>query len=72
MADFYKNSNTLIGTKSRISGLALRAVDTTWSHGEGEEVVGPMLSLLMAMTGRGEACVDLSGAGVATLRSRSY
>lgn len=72
VADFYKGSNTLIGTKSRISGLALRAVDTTWSHGEGEEVVGPMLSLLMAMTGRGEACVDLSGAGVTVLRSRSY
>lgn len=72
VADFYKGSNTLIGTKSRIAGLALRATDTTWSHGEGEEVVGPMLSLLMAMTGRGEACVDLSGAGVNTLQSRSY
>lgn len=72
VADFYKNSNTLIGTKSRIAGLSLRATDITWSHGEGEEVVGPMLSLLMAMTGRGEACIDLSGPGVPTLQSRSY
>lgn len=72
VADFYKTSNTLIGTKSRIAGLSLRATDTTWSYGEGERVEGPMLSLLMAMTGRGEACVDLSGPGVPTLRSRSY
>ena len=71
VADFYKGSNTLIGTKSRIAGLSLRATDTTWSHGEGEEVSGPMVSLLMAMTGRSEACVDLSGPGVATLQSRS-
>lgn len=68
VADFYKGSNTLIGTKSRIAGLALRATDTTWSHGEGKEVVGPMLSLLMAMTGRVSACDDLEGPGVPRLR----
>lgn len=71
VADFYKTSNTLIGTKSRISGLSLRATDTGWSHGEGDEVAGPMMSLLMAMTGRGEACADLAGPGVAALESRS-
>lgn len=68
VADFYKGSNTLIGTKSRIAGLALRATDTTWSHGEGKEVVGPMLPLLMAMTGRVSACDELEGAGVPRLR----
>lgn len=71
VADFYKGSNTLIGTKSRIAGLALRATDTSWSYGEGKEVVGPMMSLLMAMTGRISACEDLVGPGVARLRGES-
>jgi len=71
VADFYKSSNLLIGTKNRITGLSLRATDVNWSHGDGEEVAGPMLPLLMAMTGRGAACDDLEGPGVATLRQRS-
>lgn len=71
VADFYKGSNLLIGTKNRITGLALRATDASWSYGEGEEVAGPMMSLLMAMTGRGVACDDLTGPGVETLRKRS-
>jgi uncharacterized protein (TIGR03083 family) len=69
--DFYKGSNTLIGTKSRIDGLALQATDTDWSHGSGPAVEGPILSLLVAATGRAAACDDLTGDGVATLRSRA-
>ena len=69
-ADFYKNSNTLIGAKNRIAGLALHATDEEWSHGQGQAVEGPLLSLLLAMTGRGDACADLSGPGVETLRNR--
>jgi uncharacterized protein (TIGR03083 family) len=71
VADFYKGSNLLIGSKRRIEGLTLRATDTDWSHGTGPEVSGPMLSLVMAMTGRKEPLADLIGEGVATLRSRS-
>jgi uncharacterized protein (TIGR03083 family) len=71
VADFYKGSNLLIGSKNRIAGLALRATDADWSHGTGPEVSGPILSLVMAMTGRKQADDDLSGDGVATLRSRS-
>ena len=69
VADFYKNSNALIGTKSRISGLSLRATDADWTHGEGEEVTGPMLPLLRAMTGRSKACDQLQGPGVDKLRA---
>ena len=69
--DFYKTSNTLIGTKGRITGLTLGATDTEWSHGSGPLVEGPILSLLVAATGRAEACVDLSGEGVAALRERA-
>jgi uncharacterized protein (TIGR03083 family) len=70
VADFYKGSNLLIGSKSRIAGLALRATDADWSHGTGPEVSGPLLSLVLAMTGRKAADDDLAGDGVATLRSR--
>lgn len=70
VADFYKGSNLLIGSKNRIAGLALRATDADWSHGTGPEVSGPILSLVMAMTGRKTALDDLAGDGMATLRSR--
>jgi uncharacterized protein (TIGR03083 family) len=69
-ADFYQGSNLLIGAKSRIAGLALRATDANWSHGTGPTVEGPMLSLLLAMTGRRAALDDLTGEGVETLRQR--
>jgi uncharacterized protein (TIGR03083 family) len=71
VADFYKGSNMLIGSKRRITGLTLLATDTEWSHGSGPEVAGPILSLVMAMTGRKAPVDDLTGDGVATLRSRS-
>jgi len=70
VADFFAGSNLLIGAKRRIGGLALHATDAQWSHGTGPEVAGPMLSLVLAMTGRRAAVDDLSGDGVATLRSR--
>jgi uncharacterized protein (TIGR03083 family) len=70
VADFYKGSNVLIGAKRRIEGVTLRATDTDWSHGSGPEATGPMLSLVMAMTGRAVALDDLTGPGVETLRGR--
>lgn len=70
VADFFKGSNLIIGTKRRIAGLSLQATDTSWSHGSGPEVSGPMLPLLQAMTGRKAALVDLQGAGVDILRRR--
>ncbi len=70
VGDFYSGSNVLIGAKSRIEGLALTAGDTAWSHGSGAPVEGPMLSLVLAMTGRRAALDDLTGDGLGTLRSR--
>jgi uncharacterized protein (TIGR03083 family) len=69
-ADFYKNSNLIIGTKRRISGLSLQATDADWKYGDGPTVSGPMMDLLMAMTGRKPALEGLQGDGVATLASR--
>jgi len=71
VADFYKDSNLIIGAKRRIEGLTLRATDADWSHGTGPEVTGPAIALVMAMTGRKVALDDLSGEGVAVLRGRS-
>jgi uncharacterized protein (TIGR03083 family) len=70
VANFYKGSNLLIGAKTRIAGLTLRATDTDWQHGEGPEVSGPIMALVMAMTGRGAALDGLSGDGVRTLGTR--
>jgi uncharacterized protein (TIGR03083 family) len=70
VADFYKGSNLIVGAKKRIAGLKLHATDVDWSIGDGPEVSGPILSLVMAMTGRKEVLGDLSGPGVEMLRSR--
>ena len=68
--DYYKNSNTLIGTKGRIADLRLAATDDDWSHGDGPAVEGRLIDLLMAATGRAVACESLTGDGVSTLRLR--
>ena len=70
VADSWKNSNLLIGSKRRIAGLRLRATDAGWAHGDGPEVSGPLLSLILAMTGRKAVHPDLSGDGVAELGRR--
>jgi uncharacterized protein (TIGR03083 family) len=70
VAEFYKGSNLIVGAKRRVEGLTLRATDASWSTGTGPEVAGPVLSLVMAMTGRQAALDDLTGDGVATLRAR--
>jgi uncharacterized protein (TIGR03083 family) len=70
VANFYKGSNLIVGAKKRVAGLRLQASDADWSHGDGPEVSGPILSLVLAATGRKMAMDDLSGDGVTTLRSR--
>jgi hypothetical protein len=70
-ANFYKRSNRILGTKARIAGVTLPATDKAWSHGAGPSVEGPMLSQLLAMTGRQVVLDGLTGEGVAVLRSRS-
>ncbi len=70
VADFFKGSNLLIGARKRISGLQLRATDADWSHGSGPEVSGPIVALVMAMTGRRALLADLSGDGVELLSAR--
>jgi uncharacterized protein (TIGR03083 family) len=70
VAEFYRRSNVLIGGKRRIVGLRLHATDADWSAGDGPEVAGPMLSLVMAMTGRAAALASLHGPGLDALSRR--
>jgi uncharacterized protein (TIGR03083 family) len=70
VADFYKGSNLIVGAKRRITGLRLVATDSSWRHGDGPEVSGPLLALLQAMTGRPAGVAALTGEGVATLAQR--
>lgn len=71
VADFYKNTQLLIGAKKRIAGLHLRATDTGWETGDGPEVRGPTMSLLLAMAGRRAGLDDLTGDGVQELTTRT-
>lgn len=68
--EFYARSNAIIGGKTRIAGLTLTATDFDVSVGSGPRVEGPVVSLMLAATGRTAALDDLSGPGVEELRSR--
>jgi uncharacterized protein (TIGR03083 family) len=70
VADNYVKTNFLLGAKRRIAGLGLRATDVDWAHGDGPEVTGPLLSMILAMSGRTGALADLGGAGVPALTAR--
>lgn len=71
VANGWKNMNVIVGVKRRIAGVKLKANDLDWTHGDGPEVDGPMVAILLAMVGRKDAHRDLSGEGVATLASRT-
>jgi len=70
VADNYSRTNLLIGSKKRISGLRLTATDCDWATGTGPEITGPILALIMAMSGRHQACEQLAGDGVPSLANR--
>jgi len=67
----YAKSNAIIGGKTRVAGLTLKATDTDFSVGSGPLVEGPAISLLLAASGRKSGLDELSGPGVETLRERS-
>jgi uncharacterized protein (TIGR03083 family) len=71
VADNYKKTNILIGSKRRISGLRLRATDCDWTSGDGPQISGPLISLILAMAGRSEALGDLDGEGKPVLAARA-
>ncbi|MDP9317898.1 MAG: maleylpyruvate isomerase family mycothiol-dependent enzyme [Actinomycetota bacterium] len=71
VADFYAGSNLIIGAKKRVEGVRLEATDTDWTKGDGPVAQGPMLAIVLAMTGRKPGIDELTGEGVGLLRQRS-
>lgn len=67
----YARSNLIIGGKTRVAGVTLKASDIDYSVGSGPLVEGPAISLLLVTSGRRSALDELSGPGVQTLRERS-
>ena len=71
LAEMYKKTGAPLRAKKRVAGLKLRATDVDWSTGEGPEVTGPCMSLILGMVGRTAALDDCAGPGAETLRSRA-
>jgi uncharacterized protein (TIGR03083 family) len=68
---FYAGSEPIIGGKTRCAGVTLTATDAECSVGTGPAAEGPVMSLLLAASGRKQALDELSGPGVDILRGRS-
>ncbi|MFK5634274.1 hypothetical protein ACI3EQ_06720, partial [Ornithinimicrobium sp. LYQ103] len=71
VADFFVRRDFTVPSKTHVHGLRLEATDSHFAAGAGPCVRGTTLDLTMAMAGRSTYCDDLSGPGVATLRSRT-
>ncbi|NEW25945.1 maleylpyruvate isomerase family mycothiol-dependent enzyme [Nocardia cyriacigeorgica] len=56
--------------RRRLQGLRLSATDIAWSAGRGSPVEGPIVALLLVITGRPAALDQLAGAGVAEIAAR--
>lgn len=70
VARHHASTDLVVLAKGRIGGLRLVATDSDFTTGDGQEVRGRTLALVMAMTGRGVFCDELTGEGVDVLRSR--
>lgn len=70
VADLARITDPILGGKRRSAGLRLVASDIEWSAGEGPEVKGPLIAIVIAITGRKAGLEDLSGPGLEALRSR--
>lgn len=70
VADFFARRDFTVASRSLTAGLRLRATDGPFAVGEGPEVVGPTLALVMTMAGRPAYADALRGPGVARLRER--
>lgn len=66
----YTKASFPVGGRKRIGGLRLVSTDTGWTYGDGPEVSGPAMSLLLAMTGRSAGLRDLTGEGTPQLGQR--
>ena len=69
LAHQLKTSVALGGGRQRAAGVRLRASDVDVAVGDGPEVSGPVVSLLMVVSGRAQALEDLTGPGLPRLEA---
>ncbi|WP_037604962.1 maleylpyruvate isomerase family mycothiol-dependent enzyme [Streptacidiphilus rugosus] len=70
LAAYYQGSDLPVLSRSRVHGLRLTASDGPFAAGDGPEVSGTTLALVMAMAGRADHHHELDGDGVAVLHER--
>jgi hypothetical protein len=63
------NSKAKVFKNIPLGGLRLNATDMAWAVGAGREIEGPILAILLLLTGRLAARPMLSGDGVAVFAS---
>lgn len=66
----YVADNRFMGGPKRLDGVRLVSSDSAWTRGEGPEVTGPDIDLLMVASGRASALDALDGSGLERLRER--
>lgn len=70
VAQFYAGRDFTVSSRSLTTGLRLRASDSAFVAGDGPEVSGPTLALVMTMAGRGAYLDQLDGPGRTLLADR--
>lgn len=63
-------TTSFLGGPKRLAGLRLVSTDTGWSLGDGPEVSGGDIDLLLVASGRPSGLAALAGPGLATLTAR--
>jgi uncharacterized protein (TIGR03083 family) len=66
----YVAANKFMGAPQRLVGVRLVPTDTGWTLGDGAEVRGPDIDLLLVAAGRHAGLVALDGPGVAVVAER--
>ena len=70
VAEFYSGRDFTVPSRSLTSGLRLRATDGAFVVGDGPEVAGPTLALVMTMAGRRAYLDRIEGPGLSILADR--
>ena len=66
----YVATNRFMGGPRRLAGVQLVSTDTGWTHGDGAELCGPDMDLLLATAGRRAGLDGLEGPGAEVLAAR--
>lgn len=68
----YVATNRFLGAPRRLSGVRLVSTDTGWARGDGAELRGPDVDLLLVAAGRGAGLEALDGPGATVVAARLH